>query len=125
VKKALITGITGQDGANLAELLLARGYVVHGLKRISSLFNTDRIDYLYQDTHEDNVKLKLHYGDLSDSGNLIRIVQEFGLFLSLKELIDFYRLKKDYYPIKNTDCSHVHRLGCYLHLRINIKGLQS
>jgi GDPmannose 4,6-dehydratase len=76
VKKALITGITGQDGAYLAELLLAKGYEVHGLKRRSSLFNTDRIDHLYQDPHEDNVKLKLHYGDLSDSGNLIRIVQE-------------------------------------------------
>jgi len=76
VKKALITGITGQDGAYLAELLLAKGYEVHGLKRRSSLFNTDRIDHLYQDPHEENVKLKLHYGDLSDSGNLIRIVQE-------------------------------------------------
>lgn len=76
MKKALITGITGQDGAYLAELLLAKGYEVHGLKRRSSLFNTDRIDHLYQDPHEDNVKLKLHYGDLSDSGNLIRIVQE-------------------------------------------------
>jgi GDPmannose 4,6-dehydratase len=76
VKKALITGITGQDGAYLAELLLAKGYEVHGLKRRSSLFNTDRIDHLYQDPHEANVKLKLHYGDLTDSGNLIRIVQE-------------------------------------------------
>jgi GDPmannose 4,6-dehydratase len=76
VKKALITGITGQDGAYLAELLLGKGYEVHGLKRRSSLFNTDRIDHLYQDPHETNVKLKLHYGDLSDSGNLIRIVQE-------------------------------------------------
>ncbi len=76
VKKALITGITGQDGAYLAELLLAKGYEVHGLKRRSSLFNTDRIDHLYQDPHETNIKLKLHYGDLSDSGNLIRIVQE-------------------------------------------------
>jgi len=76
VKKALITGITGQDGAYLAELLLSKGYEVHGLKRRSSLFNTDRIDHLYQDPHEKNVKLKLHYGDLSDAGNLIRIVQE-------------------------------------------------
>jgi GDPmannose 4,6-dehydratase len=76
VKKALITGITGQDGAYLAELLLSKGYEVHGLKRRSSLFNTDRIDHLYQDPHEKNVKLKLHYGDLSDTGNLIRIVQE-------------------------------------------------
>ncbi len=76
MKKALITGITGQDGAYLAELLLSKGYEVHGLKRRSSLFNTDRIDHLYQDPHERNVKLKLHYGDLSDAGNLIRIVQE-------------------------------------------------
>lgn len=76
MKKALITGITGQDGSYLAELLLGKGYEVHGLKRRSSLFNTDRIDHLYQDPHEENVKLKLHYGDLSDSGNLIRIVQE-------------------------------------------------
>jgi GDPmannose 4,6-dehydratase len=76
VKRALITGITGQDGAYLAELLISKGYEVHGIKRRSSLFNTDRIDHLYQDPHERNLKLKLHYGDLSDSGNLIRIVQE-------------------------------------------------
>jgi GDPmannose 4,6-dehydratase len=76
VKKALITGITGQDGAYLAELLLSKGYEVHGLKRRSSLFNTDRIDHLYQDSHEDNVHLRLHYGDLTDSVNVIRIVQE-------------------------------------------------
>jgi len=76
MKKALITGITGQDGAYLAELLLGKGYEVHGIKRRSSLFNTDRIDHLYQDPHEQNLKLKLHYGDLSDSGNLIRVVQE-------------------------------------------------
>jgi len=76
MKKALITGVTGQDGAYLAELLISKGYEVHGIKRRSSLFNTDRIDHLYQDPHERNLKLKLHYGDLSDSGNLIRIVQE-------------------------------------------------
>ncbi len=76
MKKALITGITGQDGAYLAELLISKGYEVHGIKRRSSLFNTDRIDHLYQDPHEKNLKLKLHYGDLSDAGNLIRIVQE-------------------------------------------------
>ena len=76
MKKALITGITGQDGAYLAELLIGKGYEVHGIKRRSSLFNTDRIDHLYQDPHERNVKLKLHHGDLSDTGNLIRIVQE-------------------------------------------------
>jgi len=76
VKKALITGITGQDGAYLAELLLSKGYEVHGLKRRSSLFNTERIDHLYQDPHDENVRLKLHYGDLTDSGNVIRIIQE-------------------------------------------------
>ncbi len=76
MKKALITGITGQDGAYLAELLLEKGYEVHGIKRRSSLFNTERIDHLYQDQHEKNVKFKLHYGDLSDSTNIIRIIQE-------------------------------------------------
>src|ERR1700710_771877 len=76
MKKALITGITGQDGAYLTELLLKKGYEVHGVKRRSSLFNTDRIDHLYQDPHESNIKLTLHYGDLSDSTNLIRIIQD-------------------------------------------------
>jgi GDPmannose 4,6-dehydratase len=76
MKVALITGITGQDGAYLAEFLLKKGYFVHGIKRRSSLFNTDRIDHLYQDPHEKNVNLKLHYGDLTDSSNLIRIIQE-------------------------------------------------
>ena len=76
MKTALITGITGQDGAYLTELLLSKGYEVHGIKRRSSLFNTERIDHLYQDPHEKNVKLKLHYGDLTDSPNLIRIIQE-------------------------------------------------
>jgi GDPmannose 4,6-dehydratase len=75
-KTALITGITGQDGAYLAELLLTKGYSVHGVKRRASSFNTDRIDHLYQDPHEQNVRLKLHYGDLTDSTNLIRIIQE-------------------------------------------------
>lgn len=75
-RKALITGVTGQDGAYLTELLLSKGYEVHGIKRRSSLFNTDRIDHLYQDPHEKNVKLTLHYGDLTDSTNLIRIIQE-------------------------------------------------
>src|SRR5215210_6254886 len=75
-KVALITGITGQDGAYLAEFLLKKGYVVHGIKRRSSLFNTDRIDHLYQDPHEKNVHFTLHYGDLTDSTNLIRIIQE-------------------------------------------------
>ena len=76
MKKALITGVTGQDGAYLTEFLLHKGYEVHGIKRRSSLFNTDRIDHLYQDPHELNVKFKLHYGDLSDSTNLIRIIQQ-------------------------------------------------
>ena len=75
-KVALITGVTGQDGAYLSELLLSKGYEVHGVKRRSSLFNTDRIDHLYQDQHEKNVHFKLHYGDLTDSTNLIRIIQE-------------------------------------------------
>ena len=75
-KRALITGITGQDGAYLAEFLLARGYEVHGIKRRASLFNTDRIDHLYTDPHEPNRRMILHYGDLTDATNLIRIVQE-------------------------------------------------
>lgn len=75
-KTALITGITGQDGAYLAEFLLKKGYTVHGLKRRSSLFNTDRIDHLYQDPHTENPKFILHYGDMTDSTNLIRIIQE-------------------------------------------------
>jgi len=76
MKVALITGITGQDGSYLAELLLSKGYMVHGIKRRASSFNTDRIDHLYQDPHNPNVKLKLHYGDLTDSMNLTRIIQE-------------------------------------------------
>ena len=76
MKKALITGITGQDGAYLAELLLAKGYEVHGIKRRSSLFNTDRIDHLYQDPHVSNRNFILHYGDMTDSMSLIRIVQQ-------------------------------------------------
>ena len=75
-KTALITGITGQDGAYLAELLLAKGYFVHGIKRRASSFNTARVDHLYQDPHDTDVRLKLHYGDLTDATNLIRIVQE-------------------------------------------------
>jgi GDPmannose 4,6-dehydratase len=75
-KRALITGITGQDGAYLAELLLCKGYEVHGVKRRSSLFNTDRIDHLYKDQHESGVNMFLHYGDMTDSTNLIRLVQE-------------------------------------------------
>jgi GDPmannose 4,6-dehydratase len=75
-RTALITGITGQDGAYLAEFLLSKGYSVHGVKRRASSFNTDRIDHLYQDPHEKDVRLKLHYGDLTDSTNLIRIIQE-------------------------------------------------
>ena len=76
MKTALITGITGQDGSYLAELLLEKGYYVHGIKRRASLFNTQRIDHLYQDIHEPDLKFQLHYGDLSDSTNLIRLIQE-------------------------------------------------
>ena len=76
MKKALITGITGQDGAYLAELLLNKGYEVHGIKRRSSLFNTGRIDHLYEDPQVPHRNLILHYGDLTDSTNLIRIIQE-------------------------------------------------
>ena len=74
-KVALITGVTGQDGAYLAELLLSKGYEVHGIKRRTSLFNTDRIDHLYQDPHEPNVRFRLHHGDLTDATSLIRIIQ--------------------------------------------------
>lgn len=76
MKTALITGITGQDGSYLAEFLLEKGYIVHGVKRRASSFNTDRIDHIFQDPHVDNARFKLHYGDLSDSTNLIRLIQE-------------------------------------------------
>lgn len=76
MKKALITGITGQDGVYLAQLLLDKGYEVHGIKRRSSIFNTERLEHLYQDPHEKNVRFFLHYGDLTDSSNTIRLVQE-------------------------------------------------
>jgi GDPmannose 4,6-dehydratase len=75
-KVALITGITGQDGSYLAEFLLEKGYEVHGIKRRTSLFNTKRIDHLFQDPHEENVNFYLHYGDMTDSMNLTRIIQE-------------------------------------------------
>src|SRR5450756_2017204 len=75
-KIALISGITGQDGAYLAEFLLDKGYIVHGIKRRTSLFNTDRIDHLYQDPHETNRRLILHHGDMTDSSNLVRIIQQ-------------------------------------------------
>ena len=75
-KIALITGVTGQDGAYLSEFLLKKGYEVHGVKRRSSMFNTDRIDHLYQDPHVENPSFFLHYGDLTDSTNLTRIIQE-------------------------------------------------
>jgi GDPmannose 4,6-dehydratase len=76
MKKALITGVTGQDGSYLAELLLEKGYEVHGIKRRASLFNTGRIDHIYQDPHADNPRFFLHYGDLSDTSNLTRILQQ-------------------------------------------------
>ncbi len=75
-KTALITGLTGQDGAYLAELLLEKGYEVHGIKRRASSYNTERVDHLYQDPHEDDRRFILHYGDLTDATNLIRIIQE-------------------------------------------------
>ena len=75
-KVALITGVTGQDGAYLSEFLLTKGYVVHGLKRRTSLFNTDRIDHLYQDPHIPNANFQLHFGDMNDSTNLVRLIQE-------------------------------------------------
>ncbi|MGB9274314.1 MAG: GDP-mannose 4,6-dehydratase, partial [Terrimicrobiaceae bacterium] len=76
MKRALITGITGQDGSYLAELLLAKGYEVHGIIRRASTFNTDRIDHLYQDPHVNGVKLFLHYGDLADSVNLVKLIYQ-------------------------------------------------
>ena len=76
MKRALITGITGQDGSYLAEYLLKEGYEVHGIKRRTSLFNTQRIDHIYQDNYETNILFKLHYGDLSDSSNLTRIIRD-------------------------------------------------
>jgi len=76
MKKALITGVTGQDGAYLAEFLLNKGYEVHGVKRRASMFNTARIDHLYIDLHEENVNFVLHYGDLTDATNIIRIIQD-------------------------------------------------
>jgi GDPmannose 4,6-dehydratase len=76
VKRALVTGVTGQDGAYLSELLLSKGYEVHGVKRRSSSFNSARIDHLYQDPHEEDVRFQLHYGDMTDATNLIRVVQE-------------------------------------------------
>ncbi|MGB8306936.1 MAG: GDP-mannose 4,6-dehydratase, partial [Pseudolabrys sp.] len=75
-KVALITGVTGQDGAYLAEFLLGKGYVVHGIKRRASSFNSERIDHLYRDPHDQNVRFTLHYGDMTDATNLIRIIQE-------------------------------------------------
>ena len=76
MKRALITGITGQDGSYLAEFLLEKGYEVHGIKRRSSLFNTQRVDHIYQDPHVENTRFKLHYGDLSDTSNLTRILRD-------------------------------------------------
>src|SRR5215813_6688170 len=76
MKRALITGVTGQDGAYLAELLLQKGYEVHGMKRRASSFNTERIDHLYQEPHASNVRFRLHYGDLTDATNLLRVIQQ-------------------------------------------------
>jgi GDPmannose 4,6-dehydratase len=76
MKKALITGVTGQDGAYLAEFLLGKGYEVHGIKRRTSLFNTDRIDHLYQDPHDPNPRFVLHHGDMTDASSLLRVIQQ-------------------------------------------------
>ena len=76
MKKALITGVTGQDGSYLAEFLLEKGYEVHGIKRRASLFNTERVDHIYEDPHNESPKFHLHYGDLTDTSNLTRILQE-------------------------------------------------
>ena len=86
MKTALITGITGQDGAYLAEFLLKKGYIVHGIKRRSSLINTKRIDHLYRDIHESDVKFFLHYGDMTDSTNLIRLVNKINPDDSVTEI---------------------------------------
>jgi len=86
-KTALLTGITGQDGAYLAEFLLSEGYEVHGIKRRSSSFNTDRIDHLYQDPHQSGVRMRLHYGDLTDATNLIRMVQQVQRMALVTEMI--------------------------------------
>ena len=91
-KTALITGVTGQDGACLAELLLGKGYTVNRTKRRSSLFNTDRVDHLYQDPHVDHQRFKLHYGDLTDSTNLIRIVQQVQSDAAPRRLLDVSRI---------------------------------
>lgn len=76
MKKALITGVTGQDGSYLAEFLLAKGYEVHGIKRRASLFNTQRVDHIYEDPHADHARFKMHYGDLTDSSNLTRLIRD-------------------------------------------------
>ena len=93
-KVALITGITGQDGAYLAEFLLKKDYVVHGLKRRTSLFNTDRIDHIYEDPHNPNSKFFLHFCDMSDSTNLIRLVKEIKPVGTPIKLMDFCKLKE-------------------------------
>ena len=98
-KKALITGITGQDGAYLSELLLSKGYKVHGIKRRASSFNTQRIDHLYQDPHIDNRNFILHYGDLTDSTNLIRVknVKGFAMFLNLEKFKDIKYFDENFF----------------------------
>jgi len=105
MKKALITGITGQDGAYLADFLLKKGYEVHGIKRRASSFNTHRIDHLYQDPHEKDQRFILHYGDLADSSNLIRIIQQ---------VISFVLFSR-YSPMKFTTWGP--RAMCRFHLK--------
>ena len=90
-KTALITGITGQDGSYLAELLLDKGYEVHGIKRRSSSFNTDRIDHIYQDPHVSTANFILHYGDLTDSTNIIKIIEKANVYHFVVDLLKFYK----------------------------------
>ena len=94
MKKALITGITGQDGAYLAEFLLNKGYEVHGIKRRSSLFNTDRTDHLYKDPHDRDINFKLHFGDLTAATNIIRIIQEVKLDGTPRKLMDVSKTER-------------------------------
>ena len=117
MKRALITGITGQDGSYLAELLLEKGYEVHGIKRRASLFNTDRIDHLYQDPHVSNARFKLHYGDLTDSSNLTRIVQQTQLhYGDLTDSSNLTRILSEVQP------DEVYNLGAQSHVAVSFEA---
>ena len=114
-KTALITGITGQDGSYLAELLLEKGYIVHGIKRRASSFNTQRVDHIYQDPHVDNARFKLHYGDLSDSSNLTRtftkLAHAIGKVVGFEGQIVFDATKPDGAPRKWMNSTRLNNLG--------------